>query len=81
MMKMALMDLSAEPEKTQATLDRQVPRISLRYHRKKDGSVFPANITLAYFTFEGRSVLILSIRDLTGVQQIGDALRDCKCQT
>ena len=75
MMKMVLMDLSAEPEKTQETLDRQVPRVSLRYHRKKDGSVFPADITLAYFTFKGRSVLILSIRDLTGVQQIGDALR------
>ena len=75
MMKMALMDLSAEPEKTQETLDRQVPRVSLRYHRKKDGTVFPADISLAYFTFKGRSVLILSIRDLTGVQQIGDALR------
>ena len=75
LMKMALVDLSAEPEKTQETLDRHVPRVSLRYHRKKDGSVFPADITLAYFTFKGRSVLILSIRDLTGVQQIGDALR------
>jgi PAS domain S-box-containing protein len=75
MIQKTLNDLTAEPEKTQETLDRQVPRVSLRYHRKKDGSVFPADITLAYFTFKGRSVLILSIRDLTGVQQIGDALR------
>lgn len=75
MLQMALLDLSAEPEKTKETLDRQVSRVSLRYHRKKDSSVFPADITLAYFTFKGRSVLILSIRDLTGVQQIGDALR------
>jgi len=75
MMQMTLMDLSAEPEKTQETLDRQVPRVSLRYHRKKDGMVFPADIILAFFNLKGRSVLILSIRDLTGVQLIGDALR------
>jgi len=75
MTKIRLMDLSAEPEKTRETLIRQIPRVSLRYHRKKDGTTFPADITLAYFTLKGRSVLILSIRDLTGVQQIGEALR------
>jgi PAS domain S-box-containing protein len=75
MLQMDLLALSAEPEKTQETLDRQVPRVSLRYHRKKDGTVFPADITHAYFPFKGRSILILSIRDLTGVQQIGDSLR------
>ena len=75
MTKMVLPDLSAEPEKTKIILDQKIPRVSLRYHRKKDGMVFPADITLAYFTLKGRSVLILSVRDLTGVQQIGDALR------
>lgn len=75
MLGMVLLDLSAEPEKTKEALDRKVPRVALRYHRKKDGLVFPADIALAYFTLKGRSVLILSIRDLTGVQQIGDALR------
>ncbi|MFA7694450.1 MAG: PAS domain S-box protein [Methanoregula sp.] len=75
MMQMALLNLSAEPEKTRETLDRQVPRVALRYHRKKDGVAFPADITLAYFTFKGRSVLILSVRDLTGIQQVDDALR------
>jgi PAS domain S-box-containing protein len=75
MLQMSLLDLSTEPEKTKEVLDRQIPRVSLRYHRKNDGTVFPADIALAYFTLKGRSVLILSIRDLTGVQQIGDALR------
>jgi PAS domain S-box-containing protein len=75
MLNMVLLDLSAEPEKTKEALDRQVSRVALRYHRKKDGMVFPADIALAYFTLKGRSALILSIRDLTGVQQIGDALR------
>jgi PAS domain S-box-containing protein len=75
MLQMALFDLSAEPEKTKEVLDHKVTRVALRYHRKKDGMVFPADISLAYFTLKGRLALILSIRDLTGVQQIGDALR------
>ena len=75
MLGMTLLELSAEPEKTKEVLDQRVPRVALRYHRKKDGLVFPADIALAWFSFKGRSVLILSIRDLTGVQQIGDALR------
>ncbi|HVP97117.1 PAS domain S-box protein [Methanoregula sp.] len=75
MLRMVLLDLSSEPEKTKEALERRVPRVALRYHRKKDGTVFPADIALAYFTLKGRSALILSIRDLTGVQQIGDALR------
>jgi PAS domain S-box-containing protein len=75
MMQMALLDLSAEPEKTREALDQQVPRVTLQYHRKKDGTVFPVDIALAYFNHKGRSVQILSIRDLTGVQQIDDALR------
>ncbi|MGA2161728.1 MAG: PAS domain S-box protein [Methanoregula sp.] len=75
MMQMALLDLSAEPEKIREALDQQVPRVTLQYHRKKDGTVFPVDIALAYFNHKGRSVQILSIRDLTGVQQIDDALR------
>jgi PAS domain S-box-containing protein len=75
LLQMALPDLSAEPEKTKDVLDRQVPRVALWYHRKKDGMVFPADIALTYFTLRNRSVLILSLRDLTGVQQMGDALR------
>jgi len=75
MMQMGLLDLSAEPEKTREALDRQVPRIALHYHRKKEGTVFPADIALAWFTAKGRPVMILSIRDLTGVHQADDALR------
>ncbi len=75
MLGMVLLNLSAEPQKTKEVLDHKVSRVALWYHRKKDGTVFPTDIALAYFTLEGRTVLILSIRDLTGVQQIGDALR------
>jgi len=67
--------LSGEPEKTRETLLRQVPRVPLRYHRRRDGTVFPADLTIAYCTLGGRQVMILSVRDLTGVRQVDDALR------
>ena len=75
MLRITLLELSAEPEKTRETVDRQVPRVSQRYHRKKDGTIFPADIALAYFTHKGRQVLVLSVRDLTGIQRVDDALR------
>jgi PAS domain S-box-containing protein len=75
LLECSLLNLSAEPEKTREILARQVPRVSQRYHRRKDGTIFPADITLADFPLKGQDLLLLSIRDLTGVQQMGDALR------
>jgi PAS domain S-box len=67
--------LSGEPEKTRETLAREVSRVPLRYHRRRDGTIFPADLTIAYCTLGGRQVMILSVRDLTGVRQVDDALR------
>jgi PAS domain S-box-containing protein len=64
-------DLSAEPEDTQRVTQEtpiaedQVVKISLRFHRKKDGTVFPVEITGRFFTWHGRSVHIAAIRDIT----------------
>ena len=75
MLTMSLLDLSAEPEKTTDAIARRVPRVRMRYHRKKDGSVFSADISSGYFDLKGLSVLVLSVRDLSPVQQMADALR------
>jgi PAS domain S-box-containing protein len=75
MLELSLLALSAEPEKTEDALARRVPRVRMRFHRKKDGTVFSADISSAYFDLKGRPVLILSVRDLSSVQQIADALR------
>jgi PAS domain S-box-containing protein len=64
-------DLSAEPEDTQRvtqetpTLVDQVVTVPLRIHRKKDGTVFSVEITGRFFTWQGRSVHIAAIRDIT----------------
>ena len=71
-------DLSAEPGKTLGVMaidseDRVT--VPLRYHRKKDGTVFPVEITVSFFTWKGRRVNIGSIRDITERKLAEDALR------
>ncbi len=64
-------DLSAEKEqtqmKTQQALETQPAflRISSRKHRKRDGTIFPVEITASCFEINGRSVHIAAIRDFT----------------
>ncbi|HEY4689443.1 MAG TPA: PAS domain S-box protein [Anaerolineae bacterium] len=74
-------DLSAEPEDTQRVtrttppvLD-QVVNIPLRFHRRKDGTVFPVEITGRFFLWRGRSVHIAAIRDITERRRAGKALQ------
>jgi len=59
-------DLSAEPEKTQSAMlsGTGTTRVPLRYHRKKDGTVFPVDITANFFEFKGRRIMLAAIRDI-----------------
>lgn len=72
-------DLSAEPEETyKATHEPfptdQIVRIPLRYHRKKDGTVFPLEITARFFTWEGQSSHLAAIRDITEHKRVEEEL-------
>ncbi|MFA6363490.1 PAS domain S-box protein [Methanoregula sp.] len=61
-------DLSAEPEKTLGIMaidSEDRVKVPVRYHRKKDGTVFPVEITVSFFTWNGRRVNIGSIRDIS----------------
>jgi len=64
-------DLSAEPEETHRVTARTTPapervvNIPLRWHRKKDGTRVPVEITGRFFVQRGRSVHIAAIRDIT----------------
>lgn len=52
-----------------------VVTIPLRWHRKRDGSRFPVEITGRFFVIGGRSVHIAAIRDITDRMQAEEALR------
>lgn len=64
-------DLSAEVDATKKVTEttpivqENIVKIALRYHKKKDGTVFPVEIDGRFFELNGRKVHIASIRDIT----------------
>jgi PAS domain S-box-containing protein len=58
-------DISAEPSETRlATMERR-SKVPLRFHRKKDGSVFPVEIAASHLTWKDNPAHIAAIRDIT----------------
>lgn len=66
-------DLSAEPEETIRTVANPPKTIPLRYHRKKDGTIFPVEITTNHIVFDQRPCLLCAVRDITERMQIESA--------
>ncbi len=65
LLSMTNVDISDEPEKTiEATRDIP-PLIPLRFHRRKDGTVFPVEIASTKFKWRGEEVLVAGIRDIS----------------
>jgi PAS domain S-box-containing protein len=65
MLRTKNIDLSAEPGATTAATRQRQPRVPIRYHRKKDGTVFPVEITARHFNWRGREVHVAAIRDIS----------------
>ncbi len=63
--------VSAQPEKNYALIaearqrPNQVIHVPLSYHLKKDGTVFPVELSARSFERNGRNVLFVSVRDIT----------------
>ena len=68
-------DLSAEPDETRRATVEGWTRVPVRFHRKKDGTVFPVEITGRHFTWRGREVHIAAIRDITERLQAEEEIR------
>jgi PAS domain S-box-containing protein len=68
-------DVSAEPEKTRQAISEGRKFVALRWHRKKDGTIFPVEMTCSYFELQGRKAYVAAIRDITERKQTEDALR------
>ncbi|MDK9707159.1 MAG: transporter substrate-binding domain-containing protein [Desulforhopalus sp.] len=60
-------DLSAEPEETrlQAQSGEGTVHIPLRYHKKRDGTIFPVEIVARFFQLDGRKLLLAAMRDIS----------------
>jgi PAS domain S-box-containing protein len=68
-MKLRHSDITAEPEQSEKsikqTVSGKINRIPLRYHKKKDGTTFPVEISTKSFEQKGRTLLCGVIRDIT----------------
>lgn len=77
-LRLRQLDVSAEPElssRSLAELDRKKSLfIPLRYHKKKDGTVFPVEISANRFVLRGRRMLCAAVRDVTDRRQAEEAL-------
>jgi PAS domain S-box-containing protein len=65
LLHMRNVDLSAEPELTQQAGKSQVNVVPLRYHKSKNGHVFPVEIRASRFIWKGRAVHMAWIHDIT----------------
>jgi len=64
-LKMYNTDVSAEPEKTLQATQNESAFVPVRYHKKKDGSVFAVEISAGITELEGKNVQIVTVRDIT----------------
>ncbi len=69
-------DLSAEPEKTIKSTQCRTTFVPIRYHRKKDGTIFPVEITATHFIWEGQNLHLAAIRDITNRLKAEEALKN-----
>jgi PAS domain S-box-containing protein len=64
-LKMNHTDVSAEPNETRQAALNGKTTIPIRYHKKKDGTVFPVEITASHFSWKEHNAHIAAIRDIT----------------
>jgi len=64
-LKMHNYDFSAEPDQSYKSLQKKDSLVLLRWHKKKDGTVFPVEITATNTYWNGKEVQMAVIRDIT----------------
>ncbi|OFX62121.1 MAG: hypothetical protein A2046_02480 [Bacteroidetes bacterium GWA2_30_7] len=71
LLQLTIIELSAEPEKTQKVISTShltndnLINIPLRWHKKKNGTIFPVEISARLFEWNNKKVYFSSIKDIT----------------
>jgi PAS domain S-box-containing protein len=79
-LRMNRAEISADPDPARRAPLEGTARAPLRWHRKKDGTVFPVEITLSRFEWRGRSVQVAAIRDVSERMRADEELRTSRTQ-
>ena len=64
-LKLRNVDISAEPDKTKESTQKDHAFVPIRYHKKKNGETFAVEISAGLTELEGRQVHIITARDIT----------------
>ena len=79
-LKLTQTDITAEPEESDKTIKQtvagEISRIPLRYHKRKDGTIFPVEISSSTIKLGEKTVLCGMIRNITERKQAEEALRE-----
>ncbi len=67
--------VSAEPDATRAATQEVEGLIPIRYHKRKNGSIFAVEITASVVLVKERNVIVAAVRDISGRKVIQDALQ------
>ena len=65
LLQMKNTDVSAEPDKTTEATQHRETLVNLRFHKRKDGTVFPVELSAGFTTFKNREIQIVTSRDIT----------------
>jgi PAS domain S-box-containing protein len=70
-------ELSAEPDRSRASIRSPEGRVHIpvRMHRRRDGTVFPVEITANRLTLDGRRTVVAVVRDITERRNAEERLR------
>ncbi len=66
-------DVSAEPEESVKSIRELLPD-PLRYHKKRDGTIFPVEVSVSSFSFKGRRIVVSVARDISQQRHLQDLL-------
>ncbi|MGA2248650.1 MAG: PAS domain S-box protein [Verrucomicrobiota bacterium] len=75
-LQMQATDLSAEPAKTLANIASDTTQIPYLLHRRKDGSVFPVEVSDNTFKYQDRMIKVGAMRDITESKRAETALHE-----
>jgi len=76
MRRLNVADLSDEPERAMAALRSGLERRPLAHHRRRNGQVFPVEVSMGHYRHDGREVCTAFIQDLSHRKAVEEALRE-----
>ena len=71
----SFLELCTEPERAAGDIRKKKPGVHSNFHRRKDGTIFPVDISTAFFSLDGRPVFINSVRDMTRTRKMEEMLK------